>query len=301
MLKIQEGTKSILNALLTGVEEKQARNGKPYCVLTLTDRDGSIQAKIWQAEAKQFECLKETVIEVMLKASSYNGEVSYEVIEYQPTKIPVSEFVIVPPVEIETMRDAITKMIEGFDNLDLKLIVKEILYPRMSDFCKWSAARSVHHAIYGGLLYHSYRMMLAADALAKVYTDVNRELLIAGAILHDIGKMDEMMTSVLGVAEYTTEGNLLGHLYMGAQAFERLKGKYDDKLLLQLQHMLASHHGKLEYGAIVVPHTMEAELLHYIDTIDATMYQYEAALKDIKPEKFSDKVFGLGNKQVVKF
>ena len=144
------------------------------------------------------------------------------------------------------------------------------------------AAKSVHHGFVGGLLMHTSYMLEMAEFLARLYAAViDRSLLLAGTLLHDIAKLEEFAVTQLGiVTEYTTKGQLLGHLVLGAQEVSEVCRELnvpEEKSVL-LQHLLLSHHGQPEFGAAVVPMCAEAELLSYIDNIDAKMETFMEAL-----------------------
>lgn len=158
-----------------------------------------------------------------------------------------------------------------------------------------------------GFLYHTFRMVQSGIALGKVYGQaLNHSLLLTGIILHDVGKLKELYTDPTGNADYTPEGSLLGHLLIGCEMIDEACNKLDlqndenkDKILL-LKHLLASHHGKQEYGAITVPQLPEAIMLNRIDMIDAEMYQCEHALEDQSNGTFTDRIFGLNNTRLYK-
>jgi len=138
---------------------------------------------------------------------------------------------------------------------------------------------SVHHDVVGGLAYHTFRMVKMAEKLVEVYDFLNSELLICGAALHDIGKIREMGFNPYGAIEYTVDGNLFGHAYMGAQMVQEeanLEGSnYNPEEVRLLTHLLLSHHGKQEHGAVVPPAIPEAKALNYIDMLDADMWKAE--------------------------
>ena len=138
-------------------------------------------------------------------------------------------------------------------------------------------------------------MVRSAVMLSRVYP-VDRELLLAGTALHDIGKLSELETDNLGVADYSVDGNLFGHSLIGCEMVTKAASKniYDEEKVRLLKHMIASHHGTLEFGAITKPSIPEAMLLHEIDMIDAQMYQYEQTLEKLEPGEMSDRIFGLG-------
>ena len=162
-----------------------------------------------------------------------------------------------------------------------------------------SAAIAMHHNMRGGLLYHSYRMVKSADALCGVYDCLDRELLLCGTALHDIGKIWEYVTSETGSAEFSSEGVLFGHLYLGASLIKQYAVRFNchpEKIKL-LIHLILSHHGTQEFGAVSCPATAEAFALHFIDNLDARIYMCEDLSLPLEPGTFTDKKpFGLDNR-----
>ena len=146
-------------------------------------------------------------------------------------------------------------------------------------------------------------MLKVGSSLVKIYPDVNKELLYAGIILHDIEKINEMDSNVLGiVSDYTTDGKLLGHLIMGIKTIDRItrEKNLDLEASLLLQHMILSHHNFPEFGSPKKPMFLEAELLHHIDMIDARVYDFAKIQNELEPGDFSQKVWSLDNRVVYK-
>ena len=165
----------------------------------------------------------------------------------------------------------------------------------------WPAAFKMHHAVKGGLLCHTLSIVRLAEAICKVYPFADRELLLAGAILHDIGKIEEFQLSSTGlVSGYSTKGNLVGHLVGGAITVEKSAEKLgitsDTPMLLS--HMLISHHGNPEYGAAVLPQFLEAELLSQLDFMDASVFEICEATDSVKPGETTGRIFGLDNRKL---
>ena len=162
------------------------------------------------------------------------------------------------------------------------------------------AGKSVHHSFVSGLLMHTYNMLQIADFLSGLYAEIiDRSLLLTGTLLHDFAKEREFVFSDLGiVTDYSTKGQLLGHLVMGAQEVAevcRERGVPEEKSVL-LQHLILSHHGEPEFGAAVRPMCAEAELLSYIDLIDSRMEIYAENLPDVPAGGFSNRIFALEKK-----
>jgi 3'-5' exoribonuclease len=158
---------------------------------------------------------------------------------------------------------------------------KEPMWQRFQDA---PAAKGIHHAYVGGLLEHSLSVARIADGLAAHYSGVDRSLLLAGALLHDIGKVEELAMD-LAVIDYTAQGRLKGHLVMGSEMAAEAAAHIKDfpaELLTQLQHLILSHHGRQEFGSPTVPMTIEAFLLSFVDDLDAKMNLMEQLRKKMK-------------------
>lgn len=306
-MKIKElpmDQKTTITLLLTSIEEKETRNSSPYCTLTLTDGIDTIIAQLWNTKKENVKVQEKTLISAEIYKKMYNESVSYEVYQYGPAADTenINDYIVHAPYDSQKMFDRI------LDRLDkgvkeptaLSEFTKQILFDNYDKILTWSAASKIHHNCRGGWLYHTFRMVESAYYLRCVY-QVDAELLICGTILHDIGKLKELDTDNLGTAEYTIPGTLFGHSTLGIEmidkAYESWKKEIHKDLpeerVMLLKHMIASHHGKLEYGAITVPSIPEAMILHELDMIDSRIYQFEQVRKDLEPGSMSDKIFGL--------
>lgn len=287
-------TSAVLSLLLIGIEERTAKNNSKYLVLTLTDGSSTIKANLWNADRQNFSARESEVLEVQLETKGYNGAASYTVTAYAVTSESIDAYIPTAPIPAEKMYHDISKYAERLG--PYSGITCRLLAIHKEKLMTWAAAKQVHHNIRSGLLYHMYRMLQSAVKLAQVYTDIDKNLLFAGVILHDIGKLQEMDCNEVGNASYSVDGTLLSHLYIGCEMvakYAEQSGLSKEQELL-LKHMIASHHGKLEYGAISVPAIPEAALLNHIDCIDAEMYQFEHARDGLEPGSLSDKIWGLG-------
>lgn len=295
--KIKEldmGIREQVDVLVLDVTERETKTGKPYVVLKVTDGDTTAEVKKWDARIDEYLEVKNTAVVLNIKSSIYGNDITYDTDSCVHSSHPVEEFIPKAPLDFDKALKSIETRLSQIKDPDLKALMLAIFRDKKPEFRVWSAAKLVHHAVYGGLLYHSYRMMQAAEALCKIYPVADPDLVVSGTILHDIGKLKELDTTPLGSADYTTPGSLLGHAYLGADMVtfyaRTLKTPYD--LLMKLQHMILSHHGA--YGAPVLPQTPEAELLHHLDLIDSRMYQVEDSIRNTEPGTFSEKVYGLG-------
>ncbi len=287
---ISIGTTFTRPVIIIDMTEKKDKSGNPYTELTICDGFSNVTARKFKTSADSLEKInvrKDGIARAKLTAGEFNGAKNFTCEDItaleNDSPLTVNAFVRVPPVPLNVMYDEIYSVLKS---LDKKLFGKydsiaeltlKILEANKESYMTSSAAVSNHHNLKGGLLYHSYRMMKAADALCGVYTSLDRELMICGAVLHDIGKLWEYNTSILGGAEFTENGVLFGHLYMGASYIKESAkdGNYNKEKLRMLMHMIVSHHGNQEWGAVVFPATAEARMLHMIDDMDAKMYSFE--------------------------
>ena len=217
----------------------------------------------------------------------------------------INDFTKIPPIEMDNMFEEICSLIDKSKNnyggryIPLASLAFRILEVYKSRYMTSSAAVSVHHNIKGGLLYHSYGMIKAADALCDIYNNLDRELVLCGAALHDIGKLWKYETSATGEATYTVNGVLFGHLYIGAsliRQFVENENYYSEKVRL-LIHSILAHHGTQEWGTVSCPAIPEAYALHLIDNLDAKMYIFEEQFENMPEETMTEKrPFGMENK-----
>ena len=202
----------------------------------------------------------------------------------------------------EDMLGEILKYVIQIKNRDIKEIVSRALNEKKEKLIYYPAAMKNHHSIRSGLLYHIMTMLRLGERVCEVYTHLNKDLLYAGVILHDLEKIGEMDSNELGVVgSYTTEGMLLGHIVQGIKMIDRI-GKQvdaDPEIVILLQHMLLTHHYEPEFGSPKRPMIPEAEILHYLDVMDARMYNLQKELEEIKQGEF-DKIWVLHNRQLYK-
>lgn len=283
--------------LLTGVEEKTTTTGKSYVVLSLSDGTETISAKMWETDKNAIKAESGSLVKVSIKVGSFQGKKDYVVssCEVQPEtgEYRISDFVKTAPVNTSAMYDYLLKVADNLDNKGIASTTRYILEKNKAKLLTWAAAVGVHHNYASGLLYHMYRMTQAALYMSKVYTGLNKSVLVAGAMLHDMGKLDEMDTDAIGNATFTVSGNLFGHLFLGAEAFRKAAEEtgLDQNDSLQISHIIASHHGKGEWGAITVPSTMEAIVVNHLDMIDSRVEQVETIVNGMENQTFTQEKF----------
>ena len=186
---------------------------------------------------------------------------------------------------------------------DLKKLCTRILEDNQEKLMYYPAAAKNHHAELSGLLYHMKRMLMTAERICQVYPNLNQDLVMAGVIIHDMEKLNEIEADQLGMASgYSFEGQLLGHLVQGIKTIDRLAeelGVGKEKAVM-LEHMILSHHYEPDFGSPKKPLFPEAEILHYLDIIDARMYDMQEALEATLPGEFSDRIWTLDNRKLYK-
>ncbi len=294
--------------LVKQVNKRTTAAGKSYLDATMIDATGEINAKYWDAEDVAFDIIKEgKIVKLSAKVNEWQNQRQLSIKKYRPINeedaIKIENFVPSAPKSGEFYLEQILARVESMQNRDIKAICLDIITNRKDLLLVYPAAKSFHHAIRSGLVYHIYRMLLVAEKLCEVYDNVNSDLLFAGVILHDICKIDEMEINSAGlVSEYTIKGNLLGHIIMGVQLIgERGAAlKLDPEVIMLLEHMILAHHYEAEFGSPKKPMFLEAELLHHIDTIDASVYDFQKSVLGVESGELSDPVFSLERRRIYK-
>lgn len=278
--------------------------GLNYLNILLQDKTGVIEAKKWDINQKDVDIFKAgEIVQVNGDVYDYKGKLQIKIYtaEIIDKKFAdLKNFLIDSPKPFEELVERFNFFKNSVSNKDCKLILDAVFEKYYDKYASFPAATKNHHEFYHGLIYHSVSMCEIAEAASKNYPNINRDLLITGCLLHDIGKTVELSGPV--ATKYTDEGNLLGHLTIGFNIVKDVADelKITSDIPLQLEHMILSHHGKLEFGACVLPLTREALILSMIDDMDAKMMMLDKALQDVKPGEYSEKVFGLDNRSFYK-
>ena len=293
--------------LLKSAQSATASNGKPYLSFRLADLSGDLPGKLWDYAGPISAGDAGQCVWASGRVESFQNAVQLSLDELRLTdetdEPDLSRIVPTAPYDAQQMLAYVERTLQGLADQDYAAVCLALMERHREAFSRLPGGKAMHHAFLHGLLMHTANMMRLADFLAKLYPDViDRSTLLAGAFLHDIGKLAEYTTSALGlVSDYSKEGQLLGHLFLGAEevgAAARALGVPEEKRLV-LQHLLVSHHGKAEFGAVVPPKCAEAELLAQIDMLDSRMEIYRTVYADTPEGTFSrQKVYGLGNLNV---
>lgn len=282
-----------------------ASNGKPFLTVILQDRSGDIEAKLWDTSDEHVKMYQpQTIVRVVGEVHNYRGRLQLKIKQIRPSSaqdgIRVSDLLEKAPISKDEISSKVTQAIFEMQNPNLQRITRHLLKKYNDAFLEYPAATKNHHEFVSGLGYHVVSMLELAKAISELYPSLDRDLLYSGIILHDLGKVIELSGPVS--TSYTVEGNLLGHITIIVNEI----GKTADELgihgeeVVVLQHIVLSHHGKLEWGSPKQPMIKEAEILHLIDNIDAKMNMLDRALTRVKPGDFSERIFPLDNRSFYK-
>jgi 3'-5' exoribonuclease len=270
------------------IQVATTKNGKNYYSVTLQDKTGTVDAKVWEPNSEGIDDFSDLdYIDVYGEVTSFNGALQVNIKrarlchegEYdQSMYLPVSE------KNNDEMYKELLTLIDSVKNVHLKKLLN-LFFREDEEFIKAfrnsSAAKSVHHAFIGGLLEHTLSVTKLCNYFASSYPALNRDLLITAAVCHDIGKIKEI--SLFPTNDYTDEGQFLGHIVMGSEMVAekaRLIEGFPVLLKQELQHCILAHHGKFEYGSPKMPAIIEAMALHLADNTDAKMETFTEILKN---------------------
>ena len=278
--------------------------GAAYMNLELRDSSGNINAKKWDASLEdETNLVVGNVIYVEGDILKYKDSLQMKILSAKVVpleEIDTAKFIKNPPIPKEELVKKFNKYVESIKNEDCKKILDYLikrLSPKLYDY---PAAVSVHHDYASGLLMHTLSMADLGMFIADYYGDIDRDILLTGILLHDMGKTIEFEGPV--IYKYSIEGKLLGHISLMVSEIRRAAEglKITSEVPLLLEHMVLSHHGYNEFGSPVLPMTKEALLLSLIDNLDSKMVIVNKALEGVNPGEFSNKVFPLDNRMIYK-
>ena len=292
--------------LVKVANKKTSSKGDEYLDLTLADKSGEINAKLWSyVPTLHGEYMPGDIVKVRGNVSQYNGadQLRIEKIRHATPgdQVNTSDLVQSADYSGEQMFSELLNLANGFKDNDLKAIVTTLLLENKEKLLYWPAAFKLHHAIRSGLMMHVLSIVRLAERVSEVYPFIDRDLLLAGAMLHDIAKTTEYEMTPSGLASgYTVEGNLVGHLATGAMMIGETakKLKINSEVVMLLQHMVLSHHGEPDFGAAVRPAFIEAELLSQLDMMDARMFEMREATETAEKGGFTGKLWSMDNRKL---
>lgn len=302
-LKVGDNNLEIL-ALVTDCKVRQTVNQTPYYGLVISDGDNLSDARIWTVSLVNDLAEKEikagTVYKMTIKVNEYGGKnqiIINRIEDVELTPEEQSKFYRSAPLSIEELRQGIKDYISRIDNPILKSVVTKLITNVSDKYFTHPAAMTMHHNYINGLVYHTYSMLRIADTCLLNYPSLNKDLLYSGILIHDIGKTVEISDAKIPV--YSMAGNLLGHIVIGLQMLHEAAKELnvlETEEILALQHLVAAHHGELEYGSPKEPLIMEAQLLFYIDLLDSKMAGISAEVAKTDPGNNTNQIPTLNRK-----
>ena len=282
--------------LVLSKQQRSTKANKPYLNLILGDKTGQLEGRIWEPGdpriAKDFD--RGDIVKARGSASRFDDRLQMKIDQLrlaQPSEVDKTDLLPSTTFDVAMLWSQLQGFAESLTNPDLKRLLGALLDdPALAQaFREAPAAKQLHHAWLGGLLEHVVSLCTLADRVAPHYPMLDRDLLLTGVILHDIGKIRELSWDI--GFEYTIEGVLLGHIQIGTALAERAIDSlpnFPPKLQTLVLHMILSHHGKLEFGSPKLPMIPEALVLNFLDDLDAKMQavagEFEKSIREGKGE-----------------
>jgi 3'-5' exoribonuclease len=298
--------------LLLNRQQRTTKTNKPYLNLTLGDKTGQLEGRVWEPNDPRIA--RDVEVGDMVKArgsvSLFDGKVQMKVEQMRKaadSEALRSDLLPATTYDVDELWRTLTETIASFTDPNLKQLLETLLADEAlaKAYREAPAARQLHHAWLGGLLEHVVSLLGLAEKVAAHYALLNRDLLLTGVILHDIGKVEELRWET--GFDYTTEGVLLGHIHMGVTRVEKTIDTLPDfppRLKTMVIHLILSHHGKLEFGSPKLPMTPEALTLSFVDDLDAKMQavlnEFEKGAREGRaPDALTGKVWALDQRQML--
>lgn len=269
-----------------------------YINVVFRDKTGDIDARKWDASDEDLQTLVPgMIVNVDANVNTYKNALQMKVNAVckvsDASAIDVSRFQKSSPIPLDQLKAKLDKYLGSFKDPDVSAIVNAVISHFYDRYIIYPAAVKIHHEFASGIIHHSLAMADLAEEVAKLYPQVDRDILVAGAILHDVGKTIEYANPMTPTV--TLEGKLIGHISIMYAEFRKIVDKLNIKseVPLLLEHMILAHHGQLEWGSPVLPMTREALLLSMIDLLDSRMMVVDKALDNVKPGEFSQRIWAI--------
>lgn len=297
--------------MVKAIGVKLGSNKKQYLDVMLGDGTGEVSGKKWDVADTELEALNEIkegdIVKVKAVVTEWNGLKQLRITKIRTSsdqdEVELKDFIKAAPESSESMYSYIYDVAQQMQDMDLKRLCVKVLEDNKDRLMYYPAASKNHHAEYGGLLYHVKRMLMTGLSVCSIYTNLNQDLVVAGVILHDMEKLNEIDANQQGIASgYSFEGQLLGHIIQGVKKLEELTKEleFPREKAIMLEHMILSHHYEPEFGSPKKPLFPEAEVLHYLDILDARMFDMQDALESTEPGEFSERIWTLDNRRIYK-
>ena len=293
-----------LFVLIKTADVRIAKNGKQFIAFTFQDQSGQIGGKYWDASDEDVaKFTAGQVIHLQGKRELYQNNPQVKIYKLRLTTgdepQTVDQFIPKAPVQVTEMQDEFGAMLFEITNPNWQRLVRHLMQKHQAEFFSFPAAKTNHHAFSGGLAYHTLSGLRLAKKIAAQYPQIDEALLYAGVILHDLGKTLELSGPIS--TEYTVRGNLIGHIVLVdeeiVRACDTLKIDVNAEDMLLLRHVILAHHGLMEYGSPVRPQVLEAEVLHQIDELDASITMMTQSLQHAEAGQFTERLFAMDGRR----
>lgn len=291
--------------LVVGVSKGTTDKGLSYLNITFQDKTGNIEAKKWDVTEDDLDTVVPGgVIYVEGIVNLYKGQPQVKVTGVSKvndlSEVDLTNFQKVSPIPLDEMKKKLDYYLNSFKDKDVEKITKAVISHFYDKYITYPAAVKIHHEFGSGILHHSLTMADVAEQVSKIYPRVDRDLLVAGALMHDIGKTIEYENPL--TPSQTLEGKLIGHISIMYAEFKKIVDDLhiESEVPVLLEHMILAHHGKLEFGSPVLPCTREALLLSMIDLMDSKMMILDKAYDATKDGEWTEKLWMLDNMKFYK-
>lgn len=307
LFEYKEGEEFGIYVLIKAADVRIARNGNPFIAFRFQDRSGSMDGMYWSATEEEITTFQVGKVAFLRgERDNYQGtpQVKIKALRLAEAGEPDDPTLYVERIEmkIETIREMINDALFLIHEPNINRVVRKILSDHEQAFYSYPAAKRNHHAMAGGLAYHTVSMLQMARHLIDYYPQLNSSLLIGGLILHDIGKTIELSGPIS--TEYTLKGKMMGHIVIMSELIDQVCRQIgidpEKEAIILLKHVVLAHHGKLEYGSPVLPRLLEAEVLHHIDNLDATINMIASALDKTEDGQDSPQIYPLDRRAFYK-
>ncbi|MBI4461747.1 MAG: HD domain-containing protein [Acidobacteria bacterium] len=277
-------------------ETRSTKEGKPYLALRLGDQTGVVEGRVWEESPDISAFEADDFVKVQARVELYRDQLQLKIEKLRrarPEEITFADYFPRTKKDVEAMYAELRAMGAEVTNPHLRALLVSVLDDEAiaRKLKQAPGAKRLHHAYLGGLLEHILSLAKLCQLVAAHYPALNYDLLLAGVVLHDLGKIEELSYPLAeGEArpfDYTTAGRLLGHILLELELVNRKMdalGDFPEELRLQVQHLIASHHGRLEFGSPVLPQTLEAVVLHYVDDLDSKIEAAQSSLAESESE-----------------
>ena len=300
-----EGEKLLdIELLVVNVSKGVSNAGSPYLNISLQDKTGPSEGKKWDATAIDGIVVEiGKVIKLNADVIEYRGNKQLKILsvsEVDQKTVDYTRFCMPSPIPQEELVRKLNNYIASINDEDCKRIVQKIVDENYNALVTYPAASRNHHEFMSGLLYHTICMADMASLIASYYDNIDKDVLISGVLLHDVGKVVELSGPI--ATKYTLEGKLLGHISIMTAEIRRVARELNinSETPILLEHMILSHHGNKEFGSPILPLTKEAVILHFVDDLDSKMNILDKAYSDVEEGNFTQRIMPMDGRAFYK-